>query len=121
MAFRVEIAPRAFADLDAIAEYIEEHGDFESARRWFNGIFVAMRALGEMPRRHRVANEPGGLAADLRILLYGGRNRRYKIYYSIDQESGTVRVFHVRHWARRDPGTDEIEGMMDEFGDQEEG
>ena len=32
MAFRVEIAPRAFQDLD----YIKERGSFGQAQKWFN-------------------------------------------------------------------------------------
>ena len=29
-----------------------------------------------------------------------GRNRRYRVYYSLHHETQTVRVLHVRHWAR---------------------
>lgn len=36
MAFRVEVSPRAFADLDAIADYITKHGSFERAEKRFN-------------------------------------------------------------------------------------
>jgi hypothetical protein len=36
MAFRVEIAPQAFEDLDNISAYIRQRGSFESAERWFN-------------------------------------------------------------------------------------
>ena len=34
MAIRVEISPRAFADLDQIASYIKERGSFEQAQKW---------------------------------------------------------------------------------------
>ena len=57
MAFRVEIAPRAFSDLDGIAAYIKERGSNESARGWFNGIIGAIRALSDMPSRCPVAEE----------------------------------------------------------------
>jgi plasmid stabilization system protein ParE len=42
MAFRVEISPQAFEDLDSISAYIRHRGSFESAERWFNGIVAAI-------------------------------------------------------------------------------
>jgi plasmid stabilization system protein ParE len=45
MAFRVEISPRAFEDLDRISAYIRHRGSFESAERWFNGIVATTRCL----------------------------------------------------------------------------
>jgi plasmid stabilization system protein ParE len=42
MAFRVEISPEAFRDLDTIAAFIRRRGSFESAERWFNEIIDAI-------------------------------------------------------------------------------
>jgi plasmid stabilization system protein ParE len=56
MAFRVEISPRAFNDLDEIARYIKGQGSFEQAEEWFNGIIAAIRTLEEMPHRCPVAD-----------------------------------------------------------------
>jgi plasmid stabilization system protein ParE len=57
MAFRVEISPRAFADLDAIAGYIKELGSFDQARKWFNAcrcpIANAVRAFHVRHRAQR--------------------------------------------------------------------
>lgn len=105
MAFRVEIAPRALSDLDAIAEYITERGSFEQAEQWFNGIVDAIASLKDMPRRCPVAAESKELGREVRLLLHGKGNRRYKIYLSVCPETsttGVVRVFHVRHWARQE-------------------
>lgn len=104
MAFRVEISPRAFQDLDEIAQYIEENSSFEQAEKWFNGIVAAIRTLEEMPNRCSVADESEELGEEVRLLLFGTRRRRYKVYYSVQQRTpsaGTVCVFHVRHSARR--------------------
>jgi len=121
MAFRVEIEPRAFADLDAISGYIQQRGSFESAEKWFNGIIDAIRSLAELPLRHTVAEESEALGREVRLLLHGRRRRAYKIYYSVHDDSKTVRVLHVRHWARRGMSADEIEEIMDELNDEEEG
>jgi len=49
MAFRVEISPRAFNDLDEIADYIKQRSSLEQAEKWFNGIIAAIRTLEHSP------------------------------------------------------------------------
>jgi hypothetical protein len=70
-----------------------------------------------MPHRCSIAEESATLEAEVRGLLHGKRNRRYKIYFDIQAEAKTVRVFHVRHWAVRPIETDELEDLMDETAD----
>ncbi len=53
MAFRVEIAPRALADLDDIADYIALHGSHEQAGNWFNSMIAAIASLKDLPNRCR--------------------------------------------------------------------
>jgi plasmid stabilization system protein ParE len=113
MVFRVELAPRAFADLDSIAGDIRERESFESAEKWFNGILRAIESLAEMPQRCRVAEESRDLGREVRVLLYGRKNRAYRVFYAI-HGTRTAQVFHVRHWARRTPGSDELEALLEE-------
>ena len=76
MAFRVEISLRAFNDLDEIARYIKQQSSFEQAEEWFNGIVAAIRTLEDMPNRCPVADVSKELGQEVRLLLYGRRNRR---------------------------------------------
>ena len=122
MAFRVEIQPQAFDDLDSIAQFIKDSSSFRVAEKWFNGIIHEIASLKEMPARCSVAPEADALGAEVRVLLHGRKNRSYKIYFAIDYEtpsSGTVRVFHVRHWARKPMSEDELQDLMDVFDDEE--
>ena len=115
MAFRVELSPRAFDDLDEIARYIQQQSSFEQAEEWFNGIMAAIHTLQDMPSRSPVADESAELGQEVRLLLFGKRNRKYKVYYSIRQKApstGTVQVFHVRHWARKSFKTNELRELM---------
>lgn len=115
MAFHVEISPRAFNDLDEIARYIKRQSSFEPAEAWFNGIFAAIRTLESMPNRCPVADESEELGQEVRLLLYGKRNRKYRVYYSIRHRTpstGTIRVFHVRHWARKSLNPDQLRELM---------
>jgi plasmid stabilization system protein ParE len=112
MAFRVEIEPQAFDDLDSIAGYIKAKSSIAVAQNWFNGMIDAIASLKEMPARCSVAPESEELGREIRLLLHGRKNRAYKIYFSIDYEtpaSGVVRVFHVRHWARKPLTNDDLE------------
>lgn len=121
MAFRVEIVPRAFDDLDSIATYIKTQSSFRVAERWFNGILRAISLLAEMPERCPVAEESADLGAEVRVLLFGRGNQQYKVYFVVHQPSaaeGIVRVIHVRHWARRSPNVDELDDLMDDTTDE---
>jgi len=114
MVFRVEISPQAFDDLDLISAYIRQRGSFESAERWFNGILAAIQALRDTPQRCPLAGEAQQLQAEVRLLLYGKRKRRYKVYFAIHEETECVRVLHVRHWARRAAEADELDDLPDD-------
>jgi len=115
MAFRVEISPRAFNDLDEITGYIKQQVSFEQAEEWLDGIIAAIRTLEDMPHRCPVADESKELGQEVRLLLYGKRNREYKVFYSVHQKTrstGTVQVFHVRHWARKSLNIDQVRELM---------
>ena len=120
MAFRVEIAPRAYEDLDQIAGHIAAQGGFEQAEMWFNGIISAIASLRDMPSRCRIAEESEVVGQVVRCLLCGRRNRRYKVYFAIRPESrigGMVQVFHVRHWARRPLTAREFKDLTEDLGE----
>jgi plasmid stabilization system protein ParE len=80
MAFRVEVAPQAFDDLDSIAGYIKKRSTFAVAERWFNSVIDEIDSLKNMPARCSIAPESEELGREVRLLLHGRRNRTYKIY-----------------------------------------
>lgn len=114
MAFRVELAPQAFDDLDSIATYIRSRTSFAMAERWFNGIIDDIASLSEMPERCFRASESDILGTEIRLLLHGKRNRRYKIYFAIEEQTRTVNIFHIRHWAMRPADADELGDLLGE-------
>ena len=116
MAFRVEIAPRAFEDLDSIVAYIKDTSGVSFAERWFNGIMNDMTSLQEMPARCPLAFDPVQFGQEIRVLVHGLGKQTCKIYYAIDSRtpsSGVVLVFHVRPWARKHLGDQEIRDLID--------
>ena len=116
MAFRVEIGPQALADIAAIYRQIEPDAPLNAAR-WMISVAEAIYSLENMPARCPVASESEDLEQGVRFLLHGRKNRAYKIYFAIRHEtpvSGTIRVLHVRHWAREAVSAFELQKIMDE-------
>jgi plasmid stabilization system protein ParE len=116
MAFRVEISPRAFNDLDDIAQYIKQRGSFEQAEKWFNGIIIAaIRTREDFPHRCQVAEESEELGQEAAPAVRKAQPPQYKVYYSVQQtkpSTGTIRVFHVSHWARITLSSDQLWKLM---------
>jgi plasmid stabilization system protein ParE len=113
MAFRVDLAPRALRDLSELTRYIQVRGGHEQAQRWLEGILEKVASLRTMAARHPIAPESADLGVEVRVLFHGGRNRGYKVYYSIHEQTGTVRVLHVRHWARRPVKAQELRRLAE--------
>ena len=87
-----------------MVEHIKTSSSFAVAEKWFNGVMNGIASLEEMPARCPVASESDDLGYEIRVLLYGRKNRPYKIYFAIKNETatqGVVSVLHVRHWARQ--------------------
>jgi len=83
MAFEVLVTDEAFADLDTLAEVIRIRSSIGVSRKWFSSIIAAINNLSAMPERCPLAPEASQLGGDVRLLLHGRRNRRYKIYFRI--------------------------------------
>jgi hypothetical protein len=79
--------------------------------------FEEISSLCEMPARCSIAPESEDLGQEVKVLLYGRSKRTYKIFYSIAYETsstGVVRIFHVRHWARKPLTKNELEELVDD-------
>ena len=81
MAFRIEIQPQAFEDLDSITGYIKSKSNLVVAEKWFNGIIADIASLRELPARCAVAPESKDLGQEVRTLLHGRRAHTYKVYF----------------------------------------
>lgn len=110
MAYRVLISDEALSDLDSITGFIKEHGSADLARKWLQGVLEAIGALSSMPERCSLAPEAADVGAPVRLLLHGRRNRAFQIFFLIveSKKDPSVRVLHVRHWARRPLAADDL-------------
>lgn len=107
MAYRVEIARRAEADLEELYLWVVERAPQQGAR-WFNGLERAVLSLDQHPKRCPVAPESFDPNRPVRVLLYGRKPHAYRIFFTIDDDADIVRVVHVRRGARQRPVADDL-------------
>jgi len=82
MTYRVEVTDQAEAEAEEAYLWILERAP-EAAARWWNGLEEAILSLEEMPARCPLAPENDELEEEIRELLYGKRQHRYRILFTI--------------------------------------
>ena len=95
MAFRVRNSARAKRDLDRILSRLLAEQAGEVGVRWFRGSSAAIASLASFPERCPLAPENETLPFEVRRLLYGRRQHRYRILFTIERDTGLI--VHIRH------------------------
>jgi toxin ParE1/3/4 len=88
---RIRYAPRAFADREAIFDYLEKRSP-QGARTVEQAIETSIRRLESFPFSAPATDEPG-----VRELIVP--RLPYKVYYRVMGDE--VWIVHIRHAARR--------------------
>lgn len=109
MAYRVDIARSAEADLEELYLWVVERTPRQGAA-WFNGLERAGLSLDHHPERCPVAPESIDPDQPVRVLSYGRKPHVYRVFFTVDHNARVVRVVHVRRGARRRPAADELTG-----------
>jgi plasmid stabilization system protein ParE len=104
MAYLIDITARAKRDLDSVFEEIHA-SDSEAALKWYKGLKNAILTLERLPNRCPATREN----PQLRHLLYGQKPHIYRVIYRILVKQKQVEVLHIRHGARREFSTHELE------------
>jgi len=107
MAYRVEIARNAEAELEELYLWLVTRAPQQGAR-WFNGLERAVLSLDQHPKRCPVALESIDPEQPVRVLSYGRKPYAYRIFFTVDDDARLVHVVHVRRGARRPPLADEL-------------
>ena len=94
MAYRVEIARRAEADLEELYLWVVDRAPQQGAQ-WFNGLERTVLSLGQHPKRCPVAPESFNPDRPVRVLTYGRKAHAYRIFFTIDDDAEIVRLLHV--------------------------
>jgi plasmid stabilization system protein ParE len=109
MAYRVEIAQNAEADLEELYLWVVARAPQQGAT-WFNGLERAVLSLDRHPKRCPVTPESIDPDHPVRVLSYGRKPHVYRIFFAVDDSTNVVRVVHIRRGARRRPTLEELTG-----------
>jgi plasmid stabilization system protein ParE len=107
MAYRVELADAALADVEAIYAWVLQEAPVRGPA-WFDELTDSLFTLEEFPNRCPLAREAKEARRKIRCLLFGKGRGVYRILYEVDEKSRTVWIHHVRHGARRDLSPEEM-------------
>jgi plasmid stabilization system protein ParE len=111
MAYRVDISPSALQDAEDAFLWIREQSPTR-AGDWFKGLLESIYSLETFPTRCSIAPESQEVGFKIRQLLYGKRKFIYRILFTVGYDEKTdedvVRVYRIRHIARRSLNADEI-------------
>ena len=101
MAYRVRLTPRAAGDADAIYRRVTVEAPL-AGPTWYAKLIRTLQSLDTFPERGQIVRDLSSSQHLVRRILFGRKPNVYRIYYNIEGE--TVRILHIRHGARREPG-----------------
>ena len=108
MAYRVEIARNAEAELEELYLWVVERGRRSKVRPgstvWSGPSFRSTNIRSAVP----VAPESIDPDHPVRVLSYGRKPHGYRVFFTVDDDTSVVRVVHVRRGARRRPTPGEL-------------
>ena len=102
MTYHVVIEPTAERGIREAVRWITRQSSSHAvATRWFHGLVRKFDTLKSSPKRCPIAAENDKFPEEIRELLYGKRNNKYRIIFTI--RGNAVHVLHVHHGARDEP------------------
>ena len=97
MNYEIVVTDQADAEAEEAYLWIRERSP-DGAVRWWNGLEAAILSLERMPTRCSLAPENDVFEEEIRQLLYGKRQHRYRILFTVREQ--TVVILHIRHGVR---------------------
>lgn len=109
MAYRVEIAKSAEAQLEELYVWVAQRASSQGAA-WFNRLEQAILSLDQNPERCPIAPESFDPDQPVRVLNFGRSPHVYRVFFTVDGSANVVRVLHVRRGARQRPASGALKG-----------
>jgi plasmid stabilization system protein ParE len=106
MTYQVVLSNRAERDRDSAYRWYSENYSVEFANRWYFDLAAAIRSLGDQPLTCGIAHENDRFSFELRELLYGRRQYKHRVLFTI--ENNLIVVLHIRHSSQRDLTEDDL-------------
>jgi plasmid stabilization system protein ParE len=84
MAYRVELAKNAEAELEELYLWVVERAPSQGAA-WFNGLERAILSLEQLPKRCPIAPESFDPDQPVRVFNYGRSRHVYRVFFTVDE------------------------------------
>jgi plasmid stabilization system protein ParE len=111
--YRVILQPRAERDIQQAARWIRDQAKSSAiALRWVRGIRSKIASLAANPQRCPVDPDSDAYGEEVRVLLHGKRQRKYRVLFAV--RGDIVHVLTVRHAARQSLADERGGGHGDE-------
>ncbi len=98
MKYVVAISDTAWAEVEEAYDWLAARAP-QAAQKWKLGLLDAVARLETMPLACSLAPESDYFGREIRQLLYGKRQHKYRVLFEI--RGTTVIVLRVRHGAQR--------------------
>src|SRR5438552_18353793 len=98
MKFVVEITDTAWAEIQEAYDWLDQRAP-AAAARWKQGLLEAIDSLASFPTACSAAPESDYFGREIRQLLHGRRQHKYRAPFEIRGKE--VLVLRVRHGARK--------------------
>ena len=109
MAYRVEIGKSAELQLEELYLWVVDRAPTQGAA-WFNRLEKTILSRNLNPERCPMAAESFDPDQPVRVLNFGRSPHVYRVFFTVDERAGVVRIVHVRRGARQRPTTAELKG-----------
>jgi plasmid stabilization system protein ParE len=97
MEYRIKIAVKAYMDAEEAYAWIAERAPIRAAK-WYLNLFKAIESLQIQPFRCGLAPEADAFKEEIRQLLFGKRQHKYRILFVV--RGDTVNILRIVHGAR---------------------
>lgn len=86
---------KAEADVEAVLAWHGQQGEVKAGYLWGQELLAKIDSLETLPERCALSEESIGLGIEVRELLYGKGQYRYRILFHIEER--VVHILRVRH------------------------
>jgi plasmid stabilization system protein ParE len=106
MIYRIDFSSTAKSEADAAFLRFAQFTSSDRAQNWYQGLVKAIASLQEMPRRCAIAPENEFFSQEIRQLLYGRGQSKYRILFTVldDQTIPTIRILYIRNTSQNTIG-----------------
>ncbi len=100
MSYQLDLAISARLDIQRTSLWLRTNRSRDAADKWLARLLKSINTLTDHPLRHPIADENDKFPEEIRQLLHGRGNNKYRILFTVRHRENVVVILYVRHAAR---------------------